>query len=618
MKTISAPLPVLDANGQPAVLDTPTSSGGLLPGCEATGTTPPTVATVGSLIQKSEKSVGTDAALEAASDMNSAFVTVALSINITSNGIYATSRCSSPARTSASNSSDQVASSSSTVASGPLKLSLGEAGTRSNGGNSLPTSQPPTPQACPGMDTYIMDLQHKLLDLTRSQQQQQHVQQHQTSPDTAQLPSPSSSTKEGTPFPEPTAVVPTAADQVDQAVDNNRQPRKVLPSTIDIHDLETELSKLHSQGGHPSMLKTKDTPPNPSSSGATESTSNPLLQSATASPPELADEVIPATVTVVPSLPIQLPAVPILPAVLPTIAATSIPAAVAAAKEQKSSQTEPQTPAHPRKLSLPPIQSSPGRRISRFSVSLVEEQASSSNGPLAEVAINDPELRDILCRHEQERKALATKHEEELAAYRAKIKSSLPSLPVGPTQSPHQQQMPQQPPPAQPAKQVHPSPQPQLQRQEATEMAARTPSPGARTSPDPSEPMGCCFPIPNNNSSLSGSNSSIGGSGGGGSGGGVGNGNGNGQVTLNSTPSSSPGTPTRQTKTFTDDLLRLVQDLGSKPGTEKSKKAGGEGVEKAPTLNQLRAGATLSANQQQQQQQHHSLTHSAGILKPST
>ena len=96
------------------------------------------------------------------------------------------------------------------------------------------------------------------------------------------------------------------------------------------------------------------------------------------------------------------------------------------------------------------------------------------------------------------------------------------------------------------------------------------------------------------------------------------------------TPGSSPGTPTRQTtKTFTDDLLRLVQGLGS---TEKSKNRGsGEEVVKAPTLNQLRAGvngSNVQANQQQpsspqpqcqqqQQQNGHSLTQTAGIFPTS-
>ena len=210
----------------------------------------------------------------------------------------------------------------------------------------------------------------------------------------------------------------------------------------------------------------------------------------------------------------------------------------------------------PRKLSLPPTVT-PGRRVSRFSVSVVDER---SGAPPEEA--KDPELQELLLRHEQERKALARKHEEELAAFHARRK---------------------QPPPQQQT--------PPVQRQETTE-SVRTPSPGARASPDHGEGRG--VPIPNTPG-----------------------GGGGGPSVANSTPSSSPGTPTRQPKTFTDDLLRLVQDLGSKPGAEKSEKAGGKGGEKAPTLNQLRAGATNANLQpQQQQQQHHSLTQTAGILTP--
>ena len=60
----------------------------------------------------------------AGNDLGAAFVTVALSINITSNGIYATSRCSSPAR--APNSANAQGDLSVSTAAVPLKLCLGE------------------------------------------------------------------------------------------------------------------------------------------------------------------------------------------------------------------------------------------------------------------------------------------------------------------------------------------------------------------------------------------------------------------------------------------------------------------------------------------------------------
>jgi hypothetical protein len=65
-----------------------------------------------------------NAANVAGKDLGAAFVTVALSINITSNGIYATSRCSSPAR--APNSANAQGDLSVSTAAVPLKLCLGE------------------------------------------------------------------------------------------------------------------------------------------------------------------------------------------------------------------------------------------------------------------------------------------------------------------------------------------------------------------------------------------------------------------------------------------------------------------------------------------------------------
>ena len=159
------------------------------------------------------------------------------------------------------------------------------------------------------------------------------------------------------------------ADQVDQAAESSR-PRKVLPSTIDIHDLETELSKLHSQGGHPSLLKVKEpTPLNPSTS---DQPANPPIQ--TSSPPEAAiDEQPPLPATAADPLPKATP-----------------PVAALANKEQKGSQTEPQVSAPPRKLSLPPTVT-PGRRVSRFSASAVDERSE----PVPEEA-KDSELQELL------------------------------------------------------------------------------------------------------------------------------------------------------------------------------------------------------------------------------
>merc|ERR1711911_435236 len=76
--------------------------------------------------------------------------------------------------------------------------------------------------------------------------------------------------------------------------------------------------------------------------------------------------------------------------------------------------------------------------------------------------------------------------------------------------------------------------------------------------------------------------------------------NSNGASSTYSAPSSSPGTPTRQTKTFTDDLLRLVNDFGSKTSDKKV-----DASERAPTLNELQ--------QLQQQLQQHSLTQASGL-----
>ena len=453
-----------------------------------------------------------------------------------------------------------------------------------------------------------MDLQHKLASLSMANNNasaaashmQQQQQQQSYSPDaTQQLPSPTSSTKERTPSLDH-LIYPTVVDQVDQAAESNRpaqqQQRKVLPSTIDIHDLHSELSKLHSQGtGHPpALLKAKEpenkvNPTTTEASAVAPAATNPVAQSKTTAShgPDVVDDhpQTPTEQQPQPSfkgIPVTVPValIPVAPVTAPTAPVAAAPAIATATttKEQKSSQTEPQmiVAQQPlqRKLSLPPPAPPGGRRISRFCVSLVDEQQRAAAAPAASAVMDDankdPELRELLLRHEQEKKALIRKHEEELASFHARRKQQQPTAP-------------QQP---------HPHPQPALQRQEATE-SPRTSSPIARSSPDHTEGRG--VPIP----------ATAGGAAG---------------PVTNATPGSSPGTPTRQTKTFTDDLLRLVQDLGSKPGAEKSKKAGGEGVEKAPTLNQLRAGANggavanLQQQQQQQQQQHHSLTQTAGIF----
>ena len=630
VKTISAPLPVLDVApaAQSAVLDAPIPTPpatsipsvvvpqpefypptGVIQKCEL----PPAVICqeVAPNVPVGPVTVPTTSNA-AANDLGSAFVTVALSINITSNGIYATSRCSSPAR--APNGSNAQGDPAVSTASVPLKLCLGETnttGSRTAGGNSLPTSQPPTPQACPTMDTYLMDLQHKLASLSMANNSsnatshvQQQPQQQSYSPEaTQQLPSPSSSTKEGTPSLDHLNHPSVVVDQVDQAAESNRpaqqqQQRKVLPSTIDIHDLHSELSKLHSQGtGHPpALLKAKEpetklnTITTEASAVPPPTTTNPVAQVTSSQTSDVVDD-HPQTPTEQPqpsfkAIPVPVAQIPVVaPVTAPATAVPAISTTRTTTKEQKSSQTEPhlivaQQPLQ-RKLSLPPPAPAGGRRISRFCVSLVDEQqraATPNSGMLPEDANKDPEFRELLLRHDQEKKALIRKHEEELAAFHARRKQQQPT--------PQQQQ---------------PHPVPSLHRQEATE-SSRTPSPGARSSPDHSEGRG--VPIPNSSSTATASGILHG-------------------PVNNATPGSSPGTPTRQTKTFTDDLLRLVQDLGSKPGIEKSKKAGGEGVEKAPTLNQLRAGANGGAvanlqQQQQQQQQHHSLTQTAGIFTPQT
>ena len=72
------------------------------------------------------------------------------------------------------------------------------------------------------MNTYLIDLQHKLASLSMAGNPQQ-----QSSPDT-ELPSPYSISKEGTPLMD--ATLHLVVDQVDQATESSR-PRKVLPST---------------------------------------------------------------------------------------------------------------------------------------------------------------------------------------------------------------------------------------------------------------------------------------------------------------------------------------------------------------------------------------------------
>lgn len=364
--------------------------------------------------------------LPMSSDLGSAVVTLALSINITSNGIHATSRCSSPAG----------------QASLPLRLSLGEP----RGFNSLPSSQPPTPQANGPCD--LADLQHRL---------------------TASLngPAPAHSPPVKEPIKEQKEPVKDGAGK--EATPEAHEDVEPRPRKIDIHDLETELSKLHS------------------SHYATVST------------------------------PIPIPV-------------TTAPAA---------------TPTGPSPVSSPPavspVKTAPSRKISRFSVSVVDEKSvPEPSGPAVSPVPEDPELRALLRRHESERRELATRHERELEEFHARRK---------------QQQQEQQ----QPERKPVPSP-------------AASPPQGEKAAQPPA-----------------------------------------------SNPGSSPGTPTRQTKTFTDDLLRLVQDLGNKSLAEKNKKP--DAVEKAPTLNQLRAASQQPSatvppvtSPSYQLQQGHSLTHAAGTL----
>ena len=232
VKTISAPLPVEQpppiAQSSVAVVDPTPPAIPAAPVAAPVADPPATAGQEPPAVQQSGVSTSScvqipPAASAAGNDM--AFVTVALSINITSNGIYATSRCSSPARGPSTGHNDPSALPVAT-AGVPLKLSLGEAGTRSAGGSSLPTSQPPTPQACPAMDTYLMDLQHKLASLSMAGNPQQQ-QQQQSSPDT-QLPSPSSISKEGTPLMDP--ALHAVVDQVEQAAESSR-PRKLLSTS---------------------------------------------------------------------------------------------------------------------------------------------------------------------------------------------------------------------------------------------------------------------------------------------------------------------------------------------------------------------------------------------------
>ena len=434
-----------------------------------------------------------------------------------------------------------------------------------SGFNSLPSSHPPTPQAVPAVDTYLMDLQHKLASLSMASSNQQQPTttgyQHQPSEASAgipQLPSPSSS-KESTPQmgadPSGTqqssvaAAVAPPPDQVDQAAtaspaepSTSSKPtqRKVLPSTIDIHDLETELAKLHSHG------KVKETSAPPPEIVPVQAAAAPL-PAATSSPAELVVEVDP---TAEPQAVVK--AAPAPPEVVPTV-----PAVLTVATEQKAIQTEPQ-----QQLQLPGVPPPSGRKVSRFCVSLVDEKVGpdqplppSLDEPQRQIdeissavaaAANDPELRQLLVRQETERKALARKHEEELAAFHAQRKL-------------HQQQ--------------------QQQQQQSSQETSRTPSPGAAAVRP---------------GSAAGQNPTVASS-----------------STSQSSPNSVPGTPTRQAnRTFTDDLLRLVQDLGTKGGLDKNKQTGdGSDKVKAPTLNQLRSaggggGGTNSNN--------HSLTQTAG------
>jgi hypothetical protein len=255
------------------------------------------------------------------------------------------------------------------------------------------------------MDTYLMDLQHKLASLSMANNNasaaashmQQQQQQQSYSPDaTQQLPSPTSSTKERTPSLDH-LIYPTVVDQVDQAAESNRpaqqQQRKVLPSTIDIHDLHSELSKLHSQGtGHPpALLKAKEhenkvNPSTTEASAAAPAATNPVAQSKTTAShgPDVVDDhpQTPTEQQPQPSfkgIPVTVPValIPVAPVTAPTAPVTAAPAIATATitKDQKSSQTEPQmiVAQQPlqRKLSLPPPAPPEGRRISRFCVSLL-------------------------------------------------------------------------------------------------------------------------------------------------------------------------------------------------------------------------------------------------------
>ncbi len=455
------------------------------------------------------------------------FVTVALSINISANGLYASSRCTSPSRAggAAIPAIDSGTHCGVAGASVPLKLCLGDPGSRS-GFSSLPSSHPQTPQAGTAVDTSLMDLHHKLTSLSMTNNIQ--PQQHPAEVAPQQLPSPTSSAKEGIvqavidPSPPSAAAqvvpVPTAGDQVDQSNgDGSKQPRKVLPSTIDIHDLEAELSKLHSR------YKEVPTSAEAGAVSAQPSTS-------TASPPEPIEEE-------------QHHPAPIDPKEV-----------VPVAKEQKAIQTEPVPEVEKPTELIPPNAAPPGRRVSRFSVSLVDEKSRPSPVPEPQPVqdLEDPELRELLTRHEMERKELAKKQDEELSSFHARRKQQL------------QQQL-------------------QQQQQMRNQVASRTPSPGAVVQPVKVE-----------------------------------------QPTVNG---SVPGTPTRTAnRTFTEDLLRLVQDLGSKTGA--GEKAEGGEKAKAPTLNQLRAttngcssnstgGSSSGGSSNSSSNNSHSLTQTAGIFPPS-
>ena len=423
--------------------------------------------------------------------MSAAFVTVALNISISTNGVYANGNVS-PEVTQCSTTSTMVAvpvhafspeatihGHLATVAgssrTAPLRLPLGDLVAR--GYPNSPTSQPTTPLAVPTAD--IMDLQQKLASLSTSGGQQ-------VSPD-ATLSSPSSSKE---------------SDAPEEVAEQQRQ-RKVLPSTIDFYGLEQELSKLHSQGGP--QLKVKDTGALATASVGTQS--------------DLCAQVGQESVK------------------------TAAADATVSANQCDDGAKIPSQPSV--------------RKISRFSVSIVKDESESKdNQSLNET--KDPELLLLLQKQDLERKALARKHEEEIASFHARQK----------------QQQKETPP--------------------ASSSVTRTPSPS--TSPETTlGSIGKCdaescdvggIPIP--------SRSAVG------------------SAPPSSVPSSSPGTPTRTTKTFTDDLLRLVQDLGSKTPPKKS-----EATEKPPTLNQLRSGSissmSTSPGSNSNPLNQHSLTKIAGI-----